>query len=143
MIVLHLTFCVQTAQARPGVATTERPAHAALHTPSRTASCTRPAGTAVLLWVSSNTPPGGGSLRGRGRLWTTHIGPKRFVYPGAGSAERRGAVGTASHGLQNLLFPRRKSTATPSPEPDIGKKVMAPVEAGELGSVLLLASLRE
>lgn len=86
---------------------------------------------------------GGGSLRGRGRLRTADIGPKRFVYPGPGSAQGRGAVGTACRGLRNLIFPRRKSTATASPEPDIRKKMMASVEAGQLGSVLLLASFRE
>lgn len=84
-----------------------------------------------------------GASAGAGRLRTVDVGPKHFVYPGPGSEQGRGAVGTACRGLKNLLFPRRKSTATASPEPDIRKKIMASVEAGQLGSVLLLASFRE
>lgn len=114
-----------------------------------------PAGSAVLPWGPPNAPP---RRRQPPRAREPAAGarrapavrrPRRRQRGGARGPPARPAVGSARPRADSPRLtwepknPRRRSSPTASREPDIRKKIVAPVEAGELGFVFRPASLRE
>lgn len=153
---------MQTAQARPGVAVCAPRAHHPRGDSTRSPPHTHPKQPPApsrehcraAVGISKRAPPAAGASAGAGACGRRTSGPSVLAATKQGARSGAGAAGTARRGLgatprrqppppSKPNNPRRKSTPTASQEPDIRKKMMAPVEAGELEFVFLPARLRE
>lgn len=151
IIVLYLTFCVQTAQARPGVAVcaplAHRPRGDSTHTHPKQPPVRSREYCGAAVGISKRFSPAAKAFAGAeacGRrapaFWlpqSRQCGATRGLpaRPALGSARPRSDIPRL---LRNLINPTGK---TARQHPEIRKKNMAPVEAAESGLVSLPAGL--